>query len=438
MSKHKHLTLDERYQIQRSLGEGLSFRAIASLIGKDCTTISKEIRAHILFEAKGAPYRPFNDCLNRRRCSHFGDLCSPCSRKRKTKCSFCGKGCRNCPDYRKEDCLLLRNPPYVCNGCPNRNECTLEKHLYDAKSAQQEYEQVRSESRSGFNLTEQERVQMDQVISPLLRNGHSLHHILLHHPGRILCCEKTLYTYADHGLFEARNIDMPRKVRFRPRKKKSVPFKVDKTCRIGRTYDDFRTFREAHPALPVVQLDTVEGIKGGAVLLTIHFVLQKFQLAFFRTRNDAASVTQIFQELSDRLGPQRYRQLFPLLLADNGSEFSDRRALEFAQNGTRRSRLFYCNPASPNEKGSCEVNHEFIRRIIPKGRDIGLFSEEGIRVMMDHINSYSRPELGDKSPYEMFAFYFGRQTLDRLQVQKIPPNEIVLTPKLLEPYRLPR
>ena len=58
--------------------------------------------------------------------------------------------------------------------------------------------------------------------------------------------------------------------------------------------------------------------------------------------------------------------------------------------------------------------------------------------MMDHINSYSRPELGDKSPYEMFAFYFGRQTLDRLQVQKIPPNEIVLTPKLLEPYRLPR
>lgn len=138
MSKHKHLTLDERYQIQRSLGEGLSFRAIASLIGKDCTTISKEIRAHILFEAKGAPYRPFNDCLNRRRCSHFADLCSPCSRKRKTKCSFCGKGCRNCPDYRKEDCLLLRNPPYVCNGCPNRNECTLEKHLYDAKSAQQE------------------------------------------------------------------------------------------------------------------------------------------------------------------------------------------------------------------------------------------------------------------------------------------------------------
>lgn len=110
MSKHKHLTLDERYQIQRSLGEGLSFRAIASLIGKDCTTISKEIRAHILFEAKGAPYRPFNDCLNRRRCSHFADLCSPCSRKRKTKCSFCGKGCRNCPDYRKEDCLLLRPP----------------------------------------------------------------------------------------------------------------------------------------------------------------------------------------------------------------------------------------------------------------------------------------------------------------------------------------
>lgn len=111
MSKHKHLTLDERYQIQRSLGEGLSFRAIASLIGKDCTTISKEIRAHILFEAKGAPYRPFNDCLNRRRCSHFGDLCSPCSRKRKTKWQFLRQGLQKLSGLSERGLSPASEPP---------------------------------------------------------------------------------------------------------------------------------------------------------------------------------------------------------------------------------------------------------------------------------------------------------------------------------------
>jgi len=52
--------------------------------------------------------------------------------------------------------------------------------------------------------------------------------------------------------------------------------------------------------------------------------------------------------------------------------------------------------------------------------------------MMDHINSYSRPELGDKSPYEMFEFYYGRELLDLLNVHKIPSNEIILRPSLLD------
>lgn len=291
---------------------------------------------------------------------------------------------------------------------------------------------MRSESRSGFNLTEEELSQLNSVISPLLKNGQSLHHIMTHNANRISCCERTAYIYVNNRLFDATNLDMPRTVRFRPRKKKSVNLKVDKKCRIGRTYEDYKKFMEDHPSLPVVELDSVEGKKGGAVLLTVHFVLQKLQLAFLRETNTSQSVTDIFNHLYKVLGSETYKKLFPVLLVDNGSEFSNPESLEFDADRNRRSYVFYCNPAAPNQKGSCEVNHEFIRRIIPKGTDIGKYTPEQIKLMMDNINSYSRPELGDKSPYAMFRFYYGHKILKLLNVDFIKPNEIILKPQLLK------
>ena len=274
---------------------------------------------------------------------------------------------RNVPNY-------PRLHMYVCNGCDLLNSCTLEKRFYKALAAQKEYELVRSESRSGFNLCEDELKQLDSVISPLLKNGQSIHHILTNNQDKISCCEKTAYIYADNGLFSARNIDMPRKVRFKPRKKKSVPLKVDKSCRIGRNYEDYRLYRENNPSLPVAELDSVEGIKGGSVLLTIHFVLPKLQLAFLREANDSKSVTDIFNHLYELLGFDNFTKLFPICLADNGTEFSDPFGIEVDSDGVIRSQVFYCDPSSPGQKGACENNHEFIRRIVPKSTDFGQYT----------------------------------------------------------------
>ena len=433
MNNNKHLTLDNRYTIEQGLNQRLSFKAIGLALEKDCTTISKEVRNHLVFQKTGVPYRPFNDCLNRKNCKHNGDGCNTCVEKNKTRCFACGVCCtkNHCPDYQREVCPRLLKAPYVCNGCPDRRSCTLEKRLYHAKQAQKEYEATRSEARSGFNLTEDERAHLDSIISPLLKNGQSLHHILVNNADSISCCAKTAYIYADNGLFHARNIDMPRKVRFRPRKAKSVELKVDKACRIGRTFEDFKQFCKENPTLPVVQLDSVEGIKGGAVLLTIHFVLPRLQLAFCRESNDSKSVIEIFDRLYKSLGKDLYRELFPILLADNGTEFSNPKALEFDKDGNQRSHVFYCNPSAPNQKGACEVNHEFIGRIIPKGVDIGNYSPEQIHLMMDHINSYGRPEMKNKSPYDAFEFYYDKTALDKLGIHKIPANEIILKPELL-------
>jgi len=86
-----------------------------------------------------------------------------------------------------------------------------------------------------------------------------------------MCSEKIIYNYIDACLLDVRNIDLPRKVKFRERYKRPE-FKVDKGCRIGRNYEDFQSFLEKNPDTATLQMDSVIGTKGGKCLLTIHFV----------------------------------------------------------------------------------------------------------------------------------------------------------------------
>lgn len=431
MDKNKHLNLEARTIIEVELGKGSSFKSIATLLGKDCTTISKEVRSHLLPDKSGAYGRAFNDCAlaYNHECKRKG-VCDKCFSRNNRPCWSCGKCADSCPSFMKYVCPRLSKPPYVCNACPDRSKCTLEKAFYHASAAQKEYESLRSEARSGFAISEEELRQLDKVVSPLLRNGQSLHHIALTHPDETMKSERTLYAYVNNGLFSARNLDMPRTVRMRPRKKKSKALKVDKSCRIGRSYEDYLAFTASNPDTAVRELDSVEGTRGGAVLLTIYFVGSGLQLAFLRTANNSQSVIDIFDRLYLELRPDVFLKIFPVLLADNGSEFSNPKAVEFDGQGNRRTRMFYCRPNAPYQKPHCENNHEMIRRCIPKGLDIGQYTQEQISLMMSHINSYARPNLGDKSPYDVFAFQYGESVLEAFGLKKIPADEIILTPKV--------
>ena len=433
MNKQKHLNLEARILIETLLNERNSFKSIARHLGKDCTTISKEVKAHICFDKTGAYGHAFNDCRLAflHQCS-IQKICYHCTASNTRLCWTCGKCNSSCISYEKYLCPKLSKPPYVCNGCQQRSKCTLEKCLYKASYAQREYEQVRSESRSGFALSEAELRQIDDVVSPLLKKGQSLHHIAVHHADELMKSERTLYAYINSGLFTARNLDMPRTVRMRPRKNVSRKLKVDKSCRIGRDFSCFEKYMCDHPDASVRQLDSVEGIKGGAVLLTIHFVEQQLQLAFLRQHNDSQSVIDVFNRLYIELRTDIFVEFFPVLLADNGSEFSNPSAIELDALGNQRTKIFYCNASAPYQKGSCENNRELMRRIIPKGTDIGLYTQEQIDLMMSHINSYSRKKLGNKSPYEVFEFQYGRKILDAFHLQKIPADEIILSPELLK------
>ena len=247
--------------------------------------------------------------------------------------------------------------------------------------------------------------------------------------------EKSIYRYVDANLLSAKNIDLPRVVRRRPRKTKTIQCKIDKLCYINRTYDDFKKYLCDNPGLQVVEMDTVEGVKGGKVLLTLHFKgLCDLMLSFIRDHNTAQSVIDIFDYLYKRLGKELFSKLFGCILTDRGTEFSNPIALETAPDGSSRCRIFYCDPQAAWQKPNVELNHEFIRRILPKSTSFNHLVQDDIDLMMNNINSYKREKLNNHSPIHAMSSLFGKEILDQLNINIIKPDDIILSPKLLKKY----
>lgn len=426
----QHLTLQQRKTIQHALEQHQSFRSLAHELGKASSTISREVRKHSLVSDKGAPHRIRNRCVHRTHCDVYG-VCAQqpnCTRK----CSTCPHCNSHCQKFLEEVCPALSLPPYVCNGCSQLSVCTLRKKFYDARLGDACYHELLVASRQGANITEEELIQLDGILYPLIRHGHSLHHVMTHHADELPCAERTLYRYIDACLLTARNIDMPRVCRIKPRKSKPLQAKVDKACRIGRTFDDFITFREQHPQTPCVQMDSVIGRVGGKVLLTLILPGQDLLLAFLRDANTSKSVIDTFHMLCQLMGLELFKTIFPVLLTDNGSEFTNPKAIETNADGVQRTRVFYCNPYAPYEKPNVEHIHEFIRRVLPKGSSFDGLSQQDIDLLMSHINSYGRQKFNGLSPLQLFISSFGAQLAALLHLSVIPPDDIILRPSLLK------
>jgi IS30 family transposase len=265
----------------------------------------------------------------------------------------------------------------------------------------------------------------------LIKRKQSIHRICATQADSILCSERTIYKYIDQGILTARNIDLPRKVRYRPRKR-SKPFTVDRNCRRGRTYEDYLNFMAEHPDTPVVQMDTVEGCRGGKVLLTIFFTQSDFMLMYLRERNTSQSVIDIFNHLEEVLGIETFKQLFPVILTDNGSEFSNPAAIEHNSSAVQRTRLFYCDSSSPHQKPHIERSHEFIRMVFPKGSSFDGLNQRDVDMLASHINSLVRKKLNNQFPTTTFSFFHGEQTLRKLGISPIPPSEVLLSPAMFK------
>ena len=427
------MTLSDRINIEKGILEGKSFRQIAKSIGKDPSTVSKEVKKHsrITERKKSIAETPI-PCARRKGCT-VHDLCD---RHCDIQCQMCKRPGFRCSDicdlYEPRKCPRLERPPYVCNGCAKRSACLMEMRVYSSKYADDEYRSTLITSREGINQTPETIQRINDLITPLVKKGQSIAHIYATHAEELSCSRKTIYTYVNQGIFDIANIDMRRVVKYKKRKTATRSSAKDRTYRKGHNYDDFKKVLSKSGTINVVEMDTVEGKHGGKVLMTMLFRSCNLMLIFLLNRKTQSEVKRIFDDLTGSLGEEVFESIFPVILTDGGVEFSDREALEVSDDGVRRTTIYYCDPYSSWQKGAIEKNHEYIRYVIPKGKSMNGLTDNKVKLMMNHINSEKRDSLNGHSPFELSQLLLDHRLHEVLGLESVPPDEVDLTPELIK------
>lgn len=425
----KHLSYEERLKIQEGLSQNKAIFAIAKSIKRTNTAIRNEItRNRYLVTEKSYT---IHTCENRNDC-YLMHICGDmeCNKY----CMGCIRVCNHpeCPKYVPAQCEKTTSAPFVCNGCEllGSGKCKYPKYLYNARRAQIVYEDKLKASRQGIALTPEEMSELDNLVSPLLLQGQSIKAVFLNHKDEMPCSERTLYNYVDGCYLTARNLDLPRKVKYKVRyktndKRNKQPFTFD------RTYADFKKFLMDNPDVNIVEMDTVIGSQGGKILLTLLFRNCSLMIGILLERKTIDAVAEALNNICEAIGIKRFQKLFGVILTDRGTEFSNPYAIESDPNGEIKTRVFYCDPYSSWQKGMIEKNHEFIRYIIPSGKSFDNLSQQDITLMMNHINNYPRENLNGATPYALAKLLIDEKLLEVLHFHKIRPDAVVMKPMLL-------
>ncbi|MCQ2081568.1 MAG: IS30 family transposase [Lachnospiraceae bacterium] len=427
MKNQKHLTLTDRARIQNYLEEGYSIRYIAGRLDRSPSTISREIKNHLIIKSPRICDCTFlSTCTQRHVCG---------SQSCNKKCKQCSKAKKKCQDYTKSFCdILIENKNHLCNNCKKKPYCNYEQQIYNAEKSQIIYIDTLTNSRNGFDCTGEELKAINDIVSPLIKQGQSLYHIVQSHKEELPVSESTLRRLIHSSELDARNIDMRSVVqrKLKPRKRidreKHNKYRLSK---IGHSYTDFLKYKSENNDIFIVQMDCVEGCKDShTVLLTLHFPLFHMQLALILEEHTSACVVNALDKIEWSLGGELFKKCFPVILTDNGHEFADIDAIEKSVFGGKRTKVFYCEPMRSNEKGACENNHKYIRYVIPKGISMDGYSQSQISLMMNHINSTKRPSLLDKTPYDLAMNVLPEDFFILLGLEKIPADKVILKPSL--------
>lgn len=419
-NKNLHLTAQERLIIEKGIENGSTKAAIALTIGKDKSTVGKEIKKHRELVHKSS-YKI--NCANMKNCSH-------------------NHVCDNCADFKPFTCNRRDRSPDACNGCSKYTHCRYDKYRYKADFSHKKYREDLVDSRTGINMSYEECKAMADIIVPLIKAGHSPYHIVTNHP-ELNISEKTLYNYIENGIFREfglLDIDLRIKTKRKITKKASNKYKKreDKKYLNGRTYDDFINYTAENKNLSVVEMDTVyNNGSTGPFMQTFKFLDYSFMFIVYQEEKTAKSMVEGVDLLEKILGKDLFSEEVAIIKTDRGSEFCDAEGFEKEENESRRTRIFYCDPMASGQKGNLENNHKEIRYICPKEndlKDLGLNSQEKANLIVSHINSQSKEHLKGKSPLEVMEFMNPAlyQKFKDFRIERINKDNIVLKPYLLK------
>lgn len=415
MKKQAQLKLIDRTKLQAYLEDEIPVKVICKRLNFSKQTIYREIHRNSIHKNPNMPLRI--KCVNDpRTCIHLLS---------KKKCS------KECEYFIQQQCKKIIRFPFICNKCPKKSRCIFPKRYYYANEAQIKYEKQLSNSRKGIKISQDDFKQINDIISPLIKDKRqSLNHILTTHT-EIDVSERTLRNWINYGYTDAKNIDLPRKVAFKPKKEYIHRITKPASVILGRSYRDFKQFCKDNPSLLVSQFDTIEGKKTDYKrVLTIHFPSIKFQFGILLGENTYTEVNSKLIQLKEKMGVDLWKKVFPIILSDNGIEFNKLYEIENDEFGEHLSNVFYCNPYCSSQKGSCEKNHEFFRYIEPKYHSLDHLTQDKVDLIFSHINSIYRSSLNGVRPIDLAYAILGEEFLKIINVKKIEPDNVNLTQSL--------
>lgn len=388
--KNKHLTKQDRDEIQICLNMGMTFKDIGKRIAKDQTTISKEVKKHI-------------------------------------------KSFTNSYTTTDEVCPRHLKAPFVCNGCKKRSSssCHYPKRLYHSKDAQSEYKELLKEARTGIPLNKEEFYETESLISSAVKQGQHIYHIIK--SNNLPTSKSSVYRHIKMGYYSISNLDLPRAVKFKPRHQKQSEF-VPKWAKEGRTYDDFLNFIEQEDIITdFAEMDSLIGRIGGKIIVTLHFNAFDFMIGLLCENKTAAATACALTGLKERLKSFGFDfgDIFPVILTDNGGEFSCVNEIELNDCNIRKTRVFFCEPNSPYEKPHIEKNHTLFRDIVPSGSSFDDFTQDTVNLIFSHVNAIKRKQFNGKSAYDMFTFSYSDALASALGISFIEPKNVIQSPSLL-------
>jgi IS30 family transposase len=438
-SRGKHLTRKDRDVIEAGICNGSSARSIARSLGVSASTVTREIKANRTVREKKAERgaRLAVRCISYKDCQASGTACKKCS-TRLTTCKMCKtRSCIDtCPDFMRTMCATTKAWPHVCpSGCPKRGYCGYPKCSYRAADADGAYRSRLISSREGIDVTPEELEAMNALVAPLVRQGQSFEAIWATHAGELPVGVRTAYSYQAAGILETADIELPRKVRMKKRRKNDEAAR-ERIDRAGRTYADFQALALADQAR-VVQGDSVVGYQENQQdLLSLYIVARAFQIYLPKAHADAAATVACLDAMERSCGSREvFEAAFGIMLVDRGVEFDDWEGMERSclEPGCARCRVFYCDPMVTNQKSEAERNHEQLRRILPKKRsDFDALSAWDVATCTSHVNSYPSAGRGGKCPFELLGELLPQALLDDFGIQRMAPDEVILKPYLIK------
>ena len=313
----------------------------------------------------------------------------------------------------------------------------MKKYYYCYTSAQEKYTSLLKDSRRGIDMSIDEVQYWNDYFKDKIRNKNQpILHIFNNINNKFPKSIQSFYKYIHKGYFPSINDEMlSRSISYKVRKKEEIKtIKYDNAIKKGRTYKDFVEYIKNHPNANVVEMDTViDKFEDKYCIMTLYFKKSKLMLMFKILKYHPTEVTKIFNTLKRILGAEKFKEMFEVILTDNGWEFSKPVDIEFnMKTGEKLANLFYCEAYSSWQKGGIERNHEFIRYVIPKGITFDNLTEKNIIDVMNNINNISRKSLDYKTPYTLFEKQYGKDISNALHLHHINKDEINLGYKLLQ------